>query len=190
MPADDRVTLLLQRWREGDPQAEQALIPHIYDQLHELAAGYLRQERSGHTLQPTALVSEAYLRLVGNQMPEWESRRHFYAIAARLMRQILVDHARAHMAGKRGDGIPAQPLDDALAYTRARASDFVALDDALRELADLDARKSRCVELRYFAGLSLDEIASVMELSPSSVTRDLRFAESWIAQHMRGETPR
>ena len=182
-----QVTQLLRNWRSGDPKALEALLPHVYHELHTVAAAYIRRERPGHTLRPTDLIHETYLRLVGSDMPELESRKHFYAMAARLMRQILVDHARRHRAGKRGSGMDHLPIEEAVVYTKERAAEFVALDEALDALQEFDPRKARVIELRFFGGLTVDEIGEVTEMSPSSVARDLRFAEAWLHQELEGK---
>lgn len=179
------VTQLLLDWRNGDQQALERLTPLVYDELRRLAARYLRREREGHTLQTTALVNEAYLQLIGQQHRDWQSRAHFLAIAAHLMRNILVDHARAHAAAKRGKGEQALPLNDALEVPGQTAPDVLALDDALRDLAKLDDRKSRIIELRYFGGLSMDEIAEVTGLSVATLRRDLRMAEAWLGRQIQ-----
>ena len=178
------VTQLLRDWRSGDEKALEALLPHVYQELHVVAAAYMRRERPGHTLHPTELLHETYLRLIGSDLPELENRRHFYALAARLMRQVLVDHARRHKADKRGSGQTALPIEEAVLYSKERAAEFVALDDALEALAAFDPRKARVIELRFFAGFTADEIAEVVEVSPASVNRDLRFAEAWLQQEL------
>ena len=178
------VTQLLRDWRSGDEKALEALLPHVYQELHVVAAAYMRRERPGHTLHPTELIHETYLRLIGSDLPELENRRHFYALAARLMRQVLVDHARRHKADKRGSGQTALPIEEAVLYSKERAAEFVALDDALEALAAFDPRKARVIELRFFAGFTADEIAEVVEVSPASVNRDLRFAEAWLQQEL------
>ena len=178
------VTQLLRDWRSGDEKALEALLPHVYQELHVVAAAYMRRERPGHTLHPTELLHETYLRLIGSDLPELENRRHFYALAARLMRQVLVDHARRHKADKRGCGQTALPIKEAVLYSKERAAEFVALDDALEALAAFDPRKARVIELRFFAGFTADEIAEVVEVSPASVNRDLRFAEAWLQQEL------
>ena len=178
------VTQLLRDWRSGDEKALEALLPHVYQELHVVAAAYMRRERPGHTLHPTELIHETYLRLIGSDLPELENRRHFYALAARLMRQVLVDHARRHKADKRGSGQNALPIEEAVLYSKERAAEFVALDDALEALAAFDPRKARVIELRFFAGFTADEIAEVVEVSPASVNRDLRFAEAWLQQEL------
>jgi len=182
----DGVTELLRSWRAGDPVAFDQLMPIVYDELHRLASTYLRGERAGHTFRPTDLVSEAYLRLAGASPPELNDRVHFFAVAARNMRQILVDHARKRCAGKRGGGERAISLDDDLAAP-GRPAEIVALDDALEALAKFDERKARAVELHYFGGLSHAEIAQVLDLHVNTVARDLRVAEAWIHRHVRAE---
>ena len=157
-PHKTPVTQLLRDWRSGDEKALEALLPHVYQELHAVAAAYMRRERPGHTLHPTELIHETYLRLIGSELPEIENRKHFYALAARQMRQVLVDHARRHRAGKRGSGRENIPIDEAVIYSHQRAAEFVALDDALEALAAVDPKKARVVELRYFAGLTADEI--------------------------------
>jgi RNA polymerase sigma-70 factor (ECF subfamily) len=185
-PTKTPVTKLLRDWRSGDEKALEALLPHVYQELHTVAAAYMRRERPGHTLHPTELIHETYLRLLGSELPEIENRKHFYALAARLMRQILVDHARRHRADKRGSGKENVPIDEAVIYSHQRAAEFVALDDALEALAKVDELKARVVELRFFAGLTADEIADVVNRSPASISRDLRFAEAWLQRELRG----
>lgn len=174
------VSLLLQGWRSGDRQALDALLPLVYGELRRLAHYQLRKERPDHTLQSAALVHEAYLRLIGLNVPDWESRTHFFAIAAQLMRQILVDYARRHKAAKRGGSICKLSLDDAATASRREDVDVVALDDALKALARLDPRQSRVVELRFFAGLSLQEISEATEIAPATVQRDWTAARAWL----------
>jgi RNA polymerase sigma factor (TIGR02999 family) len=178
------VTLLLQEWRDGDRQALDALLPIVYRELRRLAHAHLRRERPEHTLQSAALVNEVYLRLVGLDAPQWESRTHFFAIAARLMRQVLVDYARRHRSEKRGGGLVTLCLDDATEVPRRQDVDVVALDDALEALAQIDARQSRVVELRFFAGLSLPEVATALEISPATVQRDWTAARAWLHREM------
>jgi RNA polymerase sigma factor (TIGR02999 family) len=177
------VTRLLAEWAKGNQQALEDLTPLVYRELRQLAAGYLRKESPGHTLQPTALVHEAYLRLVDQKSPDWEGRAHFFGVAARLMRQILVDHARKRQAGKRA--MLRVSLEEAVSFQPERRRDLVALDSGLKALERLDPRKCRAVELRYFGGLSMDEIAQVLEISPVTVRRDLRMAEAWLHHEMR-----
>jgi RNA polymerase sigma factor (TIGR02999 family) len=178
-PASE-VTQLLQEWREGDRQALDALLPLVYKELRRLAHFQLRNERRDHTLHSAALVHEAYLRLVGLNPPQWESRTHFFAIAAQLMRQILVDYARRHRAAKRGASVCKLSVDEAAMTPRAKDVDVVALDDALQALAKIDARQSRVVELRFFAGLSLEEISDALEIGPATVQRDWTAARAWL----------
>jgi RNA polymerase sigma factor (TIGR02999 family) len=176
----DGITKLLQGWRGGDRAALDALVPVVYKELHRLAHCELRKERPDHTLQSTALVHEAYFRLVGQSLPQWESRTHFFAIAAQLMRQILVDYARRHRASKRGSGVCMLTLDDAVVLPQRKDVDVVAIDDALNTLAEVDPRQSRIVELRFFAGLSLQEISEVMGIATATVQRDWTAARAWL----------
>jgi len=184
MASAHEVTRLLGEWANGSQQALDRLTPLVYGELRQLAASYLRKERPDHTLQPTALVHEAYLRLVDQQNPSWQDRSHFFGVAARLMRQILVDHARRRQAGKRGGHNVS--LEDTVSFARERSADLVALDDSLSALEKLDPRKCRAVELRYFGGLAMEEIARTLEVSAITVRRDLRMAEAWLYQQMRG----
>ena len=174
------VSLLLQEWRNGDSKALDALLPVVYKELRRLAHVHLQKERPDHTLQSAALVHEAYLRLIGLSAPQWESRAHFFAIAAGLMRQILVDYARRHTAKKRGGSLCKVSLNDATTASRRKDVDIVALDDALKTLAKIDPRQSRVVELRFFAGLSLQEISDAMEIAPATVQRDWTAARAWL----------
>jgi RNA polymerase sigma-70 factor (ECF subfamily) len=185
MSATHNVTELLAQWSRGDEQALQDLTPIVYKDLRRLAARYLRKERQGHTLQPTALVNEAYLRLVDHKSPNWQNRAHFFGVAARLMRQILVDHARRKHADKRA-GLTVS-LDEAVSFRRERGPELVALDLGLQALEKLDGRKCKAVELRYFGGFSMEEIARALEVSPVTVRRDLRMAEAWLHNQMRAE---
>jgi RNA polymerase sigma factor (TIGR02999 family) len=178
------ITQLLQDWRDGDRKALDTLLPLVYKELRRLAHHQLRNERPDHTLQSGALVHEAYLRLVGVNPPRWESRTHFFAIAAHLMRQILVDYARRHAAGKRGGTKCKLSLEDAMAMPRRAEVDVVALDDALQTLARIDERLSRVVELRFFAGLSLNEISEVLEIAPATVQRDWTAARAWLHREL------
>ena len=173
------VTSLLRDWREGDPAAFDALVPLVYGELRRLAARQLRGERASHTFRPTDLVAELYLKLAGAQPPAWNDRVHFYAVAARSMRQVLVDHARRRDADKRGGGEAAVELPASIAGGE-RATDLVELDRALDALAQLDARKAQVVELHYFGGLEQAEIAKLLGVHINTVARDLRFAESWL----------
>ena len=179
-----KVSLLLQEWREGDRKALDTLLPLVYKELRRLAHARLRNERPGHTLQSAALVNEAYLRLIGLDAPQWESRTHFFAIAARLMREVLVDYARRHRAGKRGGGACKVSLEDATGVSRRQDVDVVALDDALDALAKIDPRQSQVVELRFFAGLSLQEISAALQVAPATVQRDWTAARAWLHREM------
>jgi len=174
------VTRLLIRLTEGDNAALDALLPAVYDELRRLAANYLRRERVGHTLQPTALVHEAYLRLVDQTRVEWQNRAHFFGVAAQMMRRILVDHARGQQAEKRGGDVQKISLDENIDVSALRASELVALDEALERLAELDPQKSRLVELRFFGGLSVEETAEVMGVSAPTVKRHWRLAKAWL----------
>jgi len=178
------VTLLLAEWAKGNQNALNELTPLVYSELRQLAAAYLRRERQGHTLQPTAVVHEAYLRLVDQTSPNWQNRSHFYGVAARLMRQILVDHARRKHARKRG-GLKV-PLESAVSFQDGLKPDLLALDNGLTALEKIDPRKCRAVELRYFGGLSMDEIAQALDVSAVTVRRDLRMAETWLHREMQG----
>lgn len=172
------------KWRAGDQEALKTLVPLIYRELHGLAHYYLRGERSGHTLQTTALVHEAYLRLAKQGPFQTENRGHFVAVAARLMRQILVDYARSHRAAKRGAECRVE-LGDAIEQPQKRDTDVVALDDALNELAKLDEQQCRIVELRFFGGLTLEETAAVMDISSATVGRDWNMAKAWLSRQMQ-----
>lgn len=183
MSATHNVTELLARWAKGDEQALHELTPIVYKNLRVIAASYLRRERQGHTLQPTALVNEAYLRLAGQRNPNWQNRVHFFGVASRLMRQILVDHARRRCTYKRASLTVS--LADAVSFQQSRSSDLVALDLGLKALEKFDARKCKAVELRYFGGLSMEEIAQALDLSPVTVRRDLRIAEAWLHNEMQ-----
>lgn len=180
----EQVTSLLLRWRGGDKAALDELMPLVYDELRRLAHYYLQRERPDHTLQSTALVHEAYARLVDQNLPEWQNRAHFFGVAAQLMRQILVDYARNHRADKRGGSICRLPLDDAESHAAITEVDVVALDDALQGLARLDPQQSRVVELRFFAGLSIEDTSEVMGISPSTVKRDWNTARVWLYREL------
>ncbi|HKN16598.1 MAG TPA: sigma-70 family RNA polymerase sigma factor [Candidatus Sulfotelmatobacter sp.] len=175
-----QITQLLRRWRDGNREALDALLPLVYDELRRLAHRHLRNERAEHTLQSSALVHEAYLRLVGQDFPQWEGRTHFFAIAAQLMRQILVDYARRHRASKRGSGVCMLTLGDVEALPQRKDVDVVALNDALNALAEIDPRQSHVVELRFFAGLSLEETSEVMGIGTATVQRDWTAARAWL----------
>ena len=183
MNATRDVTQLLVEWASGDQQALEKLTPLVYRELRLLAASHLRKERDTHTLQPTALVHEAYLKLVDQSRPNWQNRTHFFAVASHLMRQVLVDHARRRQAGKRA-GLKVS-LEEAVSFERERSRDLVALDSALKGLEELDSRKCKAIELRYFGGLSMDEIAQTLDVSLATVRRDLRMAEAWLGHQMQ-----
>ena len=174
------ITKLLHGWQGGDGTALDALVPVVYKELRRLAHCELRKERPDHTLQSAALVNEAYLRLFRMQPPRWEGRTHFFAIAAQLMRQILVDYARRHRASKRGSGVCMLTLDDAVALSQRKEMDVIAIDDALHALAEVDPRQSRVVELRFFAGLSLEETSEAMGIATATVQRDWTAARAWL----------
>jgi RNA polymerase sigma factor (TIGR02999 family) len=185
-PLRGQVTEILQAWGRGEKDAAERLVPLVYDDLRARAAAVLRPERSDHTLTPTALVHEAYLRLVDQKLPRFESRKHFYGVAARIMRQVLVDHARTRKAQKRNAGRPAVPLDDEVPITDERSGEIVALDDALVALAAIDAEKARLVELRYFAGLTIEETAEMLGVSPATVKREWALARAWLHREIAG----
>jgi RNA polymerase sigma factor (TIGR02999 family) len=178
------VSALLIKWRAGDPEALQALIPLVYQELRRIAQHHLQQERPDHTLQSTALVHEAYLRLMKQGPAEIENRPHFLAVASRLMRQILVDHARGHRAAKRGGGLKLE-LNEAMGSQKTQNMDLVALDDALNELAKLDPQQTRIVELRFFGGLSIEETAEIVGVSPTTVKREWATARAWLRREVR-----
>jgi RNA polymerase sigma factor (TIGR02999 family) len=180
------VTLLLRDWQHGDRSALEKMTPLVYDELREIAAHYMSGERAGHTFSPTALVSEAFARLLGETQPPWNDRRHFFAIAARAMRQILVDHARRRCASKRGSGVAPVALDEA-AVGSGRPEEMIELDLALDALARIDERKARVVELHYFAGMSQGEIAQVFDLHVNTIARELHMAEAWIHRRLSAE---
>ena len=182
------ITILLDRWKDGDHAALQDLLPIVYDELRRVAQRYLRSERTGHTLQSTALVHEAYLRLAQGSPRELENRAHFFAVASNLMRQILVDYARSHRAAKRGGGEFKLTLTDGLAVAGKREDvgevDLLALNEAMTGLAKLDSEQARVVELRFFGGLSIEETAAVMNISPATVKRDWATARAWLHREM------
>lgn len=180
------VTELLLAWGQGDESALDRLMPMVHEELHRLARREMRGERTGHTLQTTALVNEAYLRLIDARRVHWHDRAHFFALSARLMRRILVDHARSRQYLKRGGGAKQITLDDALVVAEARSADLIALDDALQALAAVDPRKSQVIEMRYFGGLTVDETAEALSISPETVTRDWRFGKVWLLRKLRG----
>ncbi len=178
------VTELLVRWRSGDREALDSLLPLVYDELRRIARHYLQNERPDHTLQSTALVNEAYMRMVAQDLPEWQNRAHFFAVAAQLLRQILVDYARNRCAAKRGGNVCKVSLDDTEGQALAPDVDIVALDDALKELSAMDPQQSRVVELKFFAGLSNEDTAAVLKVSPSTVKRDWVTARAWLYREL------
>lgn len=180
----NEVTLLLREWSEGDAGALERLIPLVYRELQMLARAHLRDERAGHTLQPTALVHEAYLRLVDQRRVTWQSRGHFFSVAAQMMRRILVDHARARLTEKRGQGVRAIGLDEAISTSPEADAALVSLDDALAALKSLDLRQCRIVELRYFAGLTLEETAEALDVSTATVKREWTLAKAWLRREV------
>ena len=181
MPAfSAEITQILLNWKEGDEAAFEELIPLVYPELQRLARSHMRRENPGHTLQTSALINEAYLRLIDQQDVQWQDRGHFFAVAATIMRHILTDHARGHSRNKRGAGAPHVPLDEAEALAQERAAEIIALDEALKILAAVDARKSQIVELRFFGGLTVEETAEVMGLSPITIKRQWRSAKAWL----------
>lgn len=177
------VTRLLRGLQDGDVNAADALVPLVYSELRKLAAHYLKSEREGHTLQPTALVHEAFLKLVG-QETEWQNRNHFFAIAANVMRRILVDYARGHRAEKRGGSADRVALDDAFAFARERPAEFIALDEALAELARVDPRRASVVEMRFFGGMSNAEIAALFGVHENTILRDWNLARAWLKRNI------
>ena len=185
--APKQITRLLVEWKGGDRAALDVLMPLVYQELHKLAGRYLGRERTGHTLQTTALVHEAYLRLVDQKDAQWQNRSHFFAMAATQMRRVLVDYARSRHMAKRGGGAQQVELDEALVVSDERAGDVVALDDALKALAEFDERKSRMVELRFFGGLSIEETAEVLGVSPGTVMRDWTLAKAWLQREIEKE---
>jgi len=185
MAANPReITELLVSWSNGSPTAFEDLVTLIYPELRRLARRHMRQEDPGHTLQTSALINEAYLRLVNQRDVAWQDRAHFFAVAAQVMRRILIDHARRHHAAKRGAGAQVVALDDMEAMSRERAAEFVALDEALVKLAGIDERKSRIVELRFFGGLTVEEVADVLTLSPITIKREWRSARAWLQREL------
>jgi RNA polymerase sigma-70 factor (ECF subfamily) len=178
---------LLLKWGQGDQVALDRLIPLVHQELHRIACCCMAGERVGHSLQATALVNEAFVRLVEGQAVEWHDRAHFLAVSARVMRRILVDHARARRYQKRGGDAARVSFDEALVVTEEPGQDLVALDDALAALSRVDERKSRVIEMRYFGGLSVDETAAVLNVSPSTVMGDWRMAKAWLKREMRGD---
>lgn len=180
----NEITHLLVNWGNGDQAALDDLLPLVTAELRRLARHYMARENPGHTLQTSALINEAYIRLVDQQNMPWQNRSHFFGVAAKVMRHILIDHARRHCYEKRGGGVRNVPLDEAMAVTDKRADDLVALDDALKTLAALDPRKSEIIQLRFFGGLSIEETAEALKISPITVTREWRSAKAWLRREM------
>ena len=174
------VTRLLIEWKSGNKEALDLLTPLVYNELRRLADHYLRDERAAASLQPTALVHEAYLRLVSQSLPDWESRSHFFGVAAHLMRQILVDHARKRKSAKRGSGAEKVSIEEAVSFAPGRGRDIEALDDALDALAEIDPRKAKVIELRFFGGFSVEETGQALGISVATVGREQRMAEAWL----------
>jgi RNA polymerase sigma factor (TIGR02999 family) len=187
MPGAENPTQLLLEWGRGDNAALDRLMPLVHDELRRLAVRYMSRERKDHTLQPTALVNEVYLRLIEINKVQWQSRAHFFAMAARLMRRILVDFARARGNLKRGGAVDRLPLEDALVFSPAQSSDLIELDSVLQRLEELDARQGRVVELRFFGGLTVEETAAVIGVSPDTVKRDWRVAKLWLLRELTGD---
>ena len=186
-PPDRDITALLLAWNRGDSAALDALVPLVYDELHRLARRAMRRERSGYTMQTTALVNEAYVRLIDARSVRWQNRAHFFAISATLMRRVLVDFARARHRAKRGGHVRQVTLDAALGVADGRDTDVLALDAALEALTTVDPRKGRVVELRFFAGLSVEETAEVLGVSTDTVTRDWKVARIWLMRELSRE---
>ncbi len=188
--SDGDVTRLLQQWRDGESTAFDALVPLVYQQLHTIARGYMHRERHDHTLQPTALVNEVYLRLLNQRKVTWFDRVHFYVFAARMMRNILKDHARAHLAERRGGaGLLKVPLSEELAWVGTSPDQMLDLNRALDKLEALDARKAQLVELRFFLALTMNEAADVLGVSVATAERDLKFARSWLHRELNPRAP-
>jgi RNA polymerase sigma-70 factor (ECF subfamily) len=181
------VTQLLVEWSNGDKSALDKLMPLIYEELKRLAHHYMSRERPGHTLQTTAVVNEAYMRLINRKSIHWQNRAHFFAIAAQSMRSILVDHARSHAYAKRGGGAHKITLDEAMIVSQQKAAEVLALDDALKELAALDPQQTRVVELRFFGGLTIEETAEVLHLSPATIKREWQTAKAWLYHELAKE---
>ena len=186
-PSPQQVTQLLVAWGDGDGAALDKLMPLVHEELRRLAHHYMRGEGPGNTMQTSALVNEAYLRLVDQTNPHWQNRAHFFAISAQLMRQILVDYARKRRSRKRGGGVRQVSLDEGMIVSEERSANVVALDDALKSLAEIDSRKSQIVELRFFGGLSIEETAEVLQISPGTVMRDWTLAKAWLRREITGD---
>ena len=181
-----QITQLLEEWSEGNQSALDELYPLVYEELHRLARRYMSRERKGHTLQTTALINEAYVRLVDQRNVHWANRSHFFAISAQIMRRILIDHARRHAYAKRGGGAQQVSLEEVAVVAREQSAEIIRLDEALKTLAKMDPRRCHVVELRYFGGLSNEEIAGVLKVSENTVTRDWNLARAWLHQQLTG----
>ena len=181
------ITRILRAWSGGDREAVDDLMPLVYDELHKVASQYLRKQRSDHTLQPTALVNEAYLKLIDISTVSWQDRAHFFAVASRTMRHVLVDHARGRNRDKRGGGAQKLSLDDAVAFANSREVDLLSLDEAMSDLATIDDQQSRIVELRFFGGLTVEETALVLHISTATVKREWRIAKAWLHKRISNE---
>jgi len=186
-PGNSDVTILLKQWKSGDASALEQVTPLVYEELRRLAASYLRREREGHTLQPTALLNEAYMRLVAVEQ-DFSSRSHFFGVAAHLMRLILVDHARSKRRQKRGGGEAAVPLEESMAVAQSRPETLLALDEGLRQLAAFDERKAKVIEMRFFGGMNLEETAEALGISQATVGREQRMAEAWLNRYLSGKS--
>ncbi len=179
-----QVSELLANWNKGNAEAREALMPLVYNELRKLAASHLRRERNDHTLQPTALVYEVYLRLAEQKNVQWHDKSHFFGVTAQLMRRILVDHARSHMADKRGGGLPKVSLNEAIAMSRERPAELLALDESLTQLGSTDPQQGQIVELRVFAGFTIEQTAEVLGISPATVKRDWSLAKAWLMREI------
>ncbi len=184
MTASEDITVLLHRFQQGDAAAQNQLVNAVQGELRVIASRYMRREKAGHTLQTTALVNEAYLKLINIRAASWQDRAHFFAVASQVMRRILVDHARQHIAGKRGGGLQALPLNEALVFSVEKSSQLVQLDDALSLLEKHDERACRVIELKFFGGLSAEESAEVLKISPRTVRREWTFARAWLRDQL------
>jgi len=185
-PPQHHITELLAEWSDGNQSALDELYPLVYEELHRLARRYMSRERKGHTLQTTALINEAYVRLVDQRNVRWANRSHFFAISAQIMRRILIDHARRHAYAKRGGGAQQVSLEEAATVTPDQSLDLLRLDEALKSLSEMDPRRGQVVELRFFGGLNNEEIAGVLKISENTVTRDWNMARAWLYQQLTG----
>lgn len=188
-PPRHEITQLLAEWSGGNQSALDELYPLVYEELHRLARRYMIRERKGHTLQTTALINEAYVRLVDQKNVHWANRSHFFAISAQIMRRILIDHARRHAYAKRGGGAQQVSLEEAAIVARDQGAELLKLDEALKSLTEMDPRRGQVVELRYFGGLNNEEIAGILNVSENTVTRDWNMARAWLYQQLTGSTP-